>query len=177
MLTLLFFPGSRSDSLGGTKGVRKVVISGAEILGAPIILGIGLLTAVIFVGMGSTCWFGGDAKAWGCSDWGNIGPLEAETAALQAAMDTMMAVNNITIVSANDNTTGGLGVNNWTALPKGPGASPLGGVYIREPNSLFYYCWDSKGLVYAQNKKDGVTADPDDAEKQRPCKIPPTDST
>jgi len=45
--------------------------------------------------------------------------------------------------------------------------------YLINARTKYYFCWDSKGNVYAQNKKDGVKAEPDDAEKQRPCKKAP----
>ena len=83
---------------------------------------------------------------------------------------------NITTVTPNDDTTGSLGVNTWTNLPAGPGAASLDG-YLRKAKTHFYYCWDGKGEVYAQNKKDGVRAVPKDAEKQRPCKKTPWDSS
>ncbi len=91
-------------------------------------------------------------------------------------MNAMMADKNITTVLANNDITGSLGVNTWTGLPGGPDAAALDG-YLRKATTKFYYCWDSEGNVYAQNKKDGVRAEPKDAEKQRPCKKTPWDSS
>ena len=152
----------------GRKGVPKIVNIAAGLLAVPIILGGGLVTAAIFGAVVSTCFAG----AWGCSNR-NDAPLAAESAMIQTAMDAMMVDNNLVTVSANDNTTGSLGVNTWTALPEGPGALPLASLYLRDGMTNFYYCWDNKGYVYAQNTKDGAKAQPDDAEKQRPCKEPP----
>lgn len=170
MLPLLFLPGNQSAGHGSTKGVPKIVTIWAGILAAPIILGGGLVTLFIFFFVFSTCFLG----AGGCSDSGINGALKAETETVQAAMDVMMVENKLVTVSANDDNTGNLGVNTWTGLPEGPGASSLDG-YLHSVNTLFYYCWDSEGNVYAQNKKDGEKAEPDDAENQRPCKKSPTD--
>jgi len=112
-------------------------------------------------------------SAWsGCSNPGTEGPLAAERETVQTAMNAMMADQGITTVIPNDNTTKGLGVNAWTSLPKGANAASLD-AYLRNTTTLFYYCWDRMGNVYAQNKKDGVRAEPKDAGQQRPCKQPP----
>ena len=100
------------------------------------------------------------------------GALAAETELMQTAMDAMMADQNITTVTPNDDTTGSLGVNTWTAMPEGPNAAPLNGL-LRKATTRFYYCWDSKGNVYAQTKTDGMRATPEDAGQQRPCRIAP----
>ena len=97
------------------------------------------------------------------------GALAAETEYVQTAMYAMMEDKNITTVTPNDDTTGSLGVNTWTNVPVGPDAASLGGL-LGTTTTMFYYCWDSKGEVYAQNKRDGVRAEPKDAENQRPCK-------
>ena len=103
-------------------------------------------------------------------------PLAAEAETLQIAMNAMMEDRNITTVTPNDDTNNSLGVNTWTGLPEGPDAAALAG-YLINTTTKYYFCWDSKGNVYAQNKKDGVKAELDDAEKQRPCKKPPWDSS
>ena len=100
------------------------------------------------------------------------GAMYAETELVQTAMNAMMADQNITTVSPNDDTTGSLGVNTWTNLPIGPDAAALDG-YLINTTTKYYFCWDSKGKVYAQNKKDGVKAEHDDADEQRPCKKTP----
>jgi len=172
VLVLLFFPGNQSANQVSPEGVPKIVTVGAGLLAAPIILAGGLVTAFVFLTAISTCF----VSAWGCEDYGSTAALLAETETIQTAMYAMMADKNITAVSANNDKTGSLGVNTWTGLPNGPDAAALDG-YLRKDTTLFYYCWDSKGHVYAQNKKDGVKAEPDDAEKQRPCKKSLTDPT
>ena len=100
------------------------------------------------------------------------GALYAETELVQVVMNAMMEDKNITTVTPNDVTNRSLGVNTWTAMPEGLDAAPLAG-YLINTTTKYYYCWDSEGIVYAQNKKDGVRAEPKDAEKQRPCKKAP----
>ena len=110
--------------------------------------------------------------SWHCSDvTQGYGPLYSETELVQVAMSAMMADKKIRTVTPNDDTTGSLGVNTWTALPEGPDAASLY-AYIRKTTTKHYFCWDSQGNVYAQNKNDGVKAEPKDAKKQRPCKRP-----
>lgn len=98
--------------------------------------------------------------------------LRAELSFVQHAMNAMMADKNIASVTANDDTNRSLGVNTWTDMPKGLGAAPLGG-YLKDDTTEFYFCWDSQGDVYPQNKTDAVAAMPEDAEIQRPCKKAP----
>ena len=106
---------------------------------------------------------------WSCPDYMSEGSLAAETETVQVAMNAMLADQNITTVTPNNDTTGSLGVNTWTALPTGPDAASLDG-YLKKATTKFYFCWDNKGKVYAQNKEDGVKANPKDAKKQRLCK-------
>ena len=101
-----------------------------------------------------------------------VAALAAETETLQTAMYAMMMDKDITTVTPNDDTTGGLGAKSWSNLPVGPDSASLDG-YLIKATTHFYYCWDSNGNVYAQNKKDGVRATPEDAKKQRPCKKTP----
>jgi len=129
---------------------------------------LGVLVVGLFILLASTTCPGG----WFCSDSSPYGAMASETALVQAAMYAMIAEQRITTVTANDDTTGRLGVNTWTDLPQGPGAASLDG-YFRKPTTYFYYCWDSKGNVYAQNKTGGVRATPEDAGKQGPCKKAP----
>jgi len=100
------------------------------------------------------------------------GSLYAEAETVQTAMNIMMADRNITTVIPNDNTTGSLGANTWTNLPAGNDAASLDGI-LRKATTRFYYCWDRDGKVYAQNKTDGVWAEPEDAKEQSPCKKAP----
>jgi len=169
---LLFIPGSRSATQCSTTGISKIVTIGSGIVATLIILVGGLVTAATFVIVVATCF----VSAWGCGEYGSEGALAAETETVQTAMYAMMADKNITAVTANNDKTGSLGVNTWIDLPVGPGAASFDG-YLRKNTTIFYYCWDSTGEVYAQNKKDGVKAKPDDAEKQRPCKKSVTDPT
>ena len=103
---------------------------------------------------------------------GDEGALEAETQTVQTAMDTMMADKGITTVTANDKVTTSNGQNTWTALPAGTGADTLD-AYMKKNETKFFYCWDTKGNVYAQNKTDGVEAVPDDAKAAAACATPP----
>lgn len=102
---------------------------------------------------------------------GDEGALEAETETVQTAMDTMMADKGITAVTANDKGTISNGQNTWTALPAGTGAATLDG-YLKKTTTKFFYCWDDKGNVYAQNKTDGVKAVPNDAKAAAACASP-----
>ena len=103
---------------------------------------------------------------------GDEGALAAETMFVQSAMNTMMADKGITAVTANDNGTTSNGQNTWTALPAGTGADTLD-VYLQTSETKFFYCWDSKGNVYAQNKTDNVVAVPNDAKAAAACKAAP----
>jgi len=102
---------------------------------------------------------------------GDEGALEAETQTVQTAMDTMMADKGITAVTANDKGTISTGQNTWTALPAGTGAATLD-AYLKKNATKFFYCWDIKGNVYAQNKTDGVKAVPADAKVAAACATP-----
>ena len=99
--------------------------------------------------------------------------LTAERETVQTAMYAMMADKNITTVTPNDDTNNSLGENTWTGLPAGAGSASLD-AYLKRTPTTFYYCWDSRGKVYPQNRTDGVRAEPDDAAIQRPCKKMPT---
>ena len=101
---------------------------------------------------------------------GDEGALEAETNAVHTAMAAMMADKGIVSVTANDSKTNGQ--NTWTALPTGTGAVPLDS-YLKKTTTKFFYCWDSKGNVYAQNSTSGVKAVPSDAKAAAKCKKPP----
>ena len=102
---------------------------------------------------------------------GDEGALEAETETVQTAMDTMMADKGITAVTANNKGTLSNGQNTFTALPAGTGAATLDG-YLKKTTTKFFYCWDAKGNVYAQNKTDGVKAVPTDAKAAAACATP-----
>ena len=102
---------------------------------------------------------------------GDEGALEAETESVQTAMNLMMTDKAIVAVTANDKGTTSNGQNTWTALPAGTGAETLDG-YLKKTTTKFFYCWDDKGNVYAQNKTDGIKAIPDDAKAAAACATP-----
>jgi len=54
-------------------------------------------------------------------------------------------------------------------LPSGTGTLDS---YLKKNSTKFFYCWDSKGNVYVQNKTDGVEAVPDDAKAAAACATP-----
>ena len=137
----------------------------------PIILAVGFLAVLMIVWVNINCFVGGSG-VWGCPDPGAEGAMVTEQELVQAAMYAMMADKSITTVTPNDDTNNSLGVNTWTDLPEGPDTASLY-AYIKKTTTQYYYCWDSKGIVYAQNKTDGVRAAPDDAKNQRLCKKTP----
>ena len=102
---------------------------------------------------------------------GEEGALRAETETVQTAMNSMMADNGITTLTANDKGTTSNGQSTWSALPAGTGAGTLDG-YMKKSKTKYFYCWNSKGNVYAQNKTDGVIAVPDDAKAAAACATP-----
>ena len=102
---------------------------------------------------------------------GDEGALKAETETVQSAMNAMMADKGIVAVTANDKDTTSNGQNTWTALPAGTGAATLDG-YLKKNGTKFFYCWDTKGNVYAQNKTDGVEAVTDGAKAAAACATP-----
>ncbi len=103
---------------------------------------------------------------------GDEGALKAETETVQSAMNAMMADKGIVAVTANDKGTTSNGQNTWTALPAGTGSETLDG-YLKKNKTKFFYCWDTKGNVYAQNATDGVEAVPADAKTAAACATPP----
>ena len=100
---------------------------------------------------------------------GDEGALRSEIETIQSAMNAMMADKGIVAVTANDKGTTSNGQNTWTALPTGTGT--LDG-YLKKNSAKFFYCWDSKGNVCAQNKTDGVEAVPGDAKAAAACATP-----
>ena len=103
---------------------------------------------------------------------GDEGALKAETETVQTAMNAMMADKGIVAVTANDKGTTSNGQNTWTSLPAGTGADTLDN-YLKKNKTKFFYCWDAKGNVYAQNKTDSVEAVPEDAKVAAACATPP----
>ena len=76
---------------------------------------------------------------------GEQGAMAAESDAVQAAMDAMMADVGVVAVTAlvGPATSSGL----WTALPA-EGSLDL---YLRETITTFFYCWDTTGLITQQD--------------------------
>ena len=99
---------------------------------------------------------------------GDEGALRSEIETIQSAMNAMMADKGIVVVTANDKGTTSNDQNTWTAST---GAGTLDG-YLKKNSAKFFYCWDSKGNVCAQNKTDGVEAVPGDAKAAAACATP-----
>jgi len=133
----------------------------------PVVIVAGIFAALMIVSVIAVC-----PGGWGCDYRPPQAVLNLETELIYTAMHAMMADKKITTVTPNDDTNNSLGVNTWRAMPEGPDASSLY-AYLKKATTKFYYCWDIKGNVYAQNKKDDVSAEPKDAEEQRPCKRAP----
>lgn len=70
----------------------------------------------------------------------------SEGSNVQRAMDTMLAVQRITSVTANT----GYSTNSWTANPTGPDSAPLDR-YLRRPTTAYFYCWDAAGRITRQD--------------------------
>lgn len=80
---------------------------------------------------------------------GDEGAMSAESAAVQAAMDAMMADHNPSVVisvTANNLATVGTGINDWSAVP----AERSLDEYLRKDTTEFFYCWDTTGLITDQ---------------------------
>ncbi len=78
---------------------------------------------------------------------GKEGALAAEVETVQTAMNAMMADQNITTVDAKTTLAG---INDWTAQPTGTNSVFLSG-YLQKDTTIYYYCWEADGQVYAQN--------------------------
>lgn len=101
---------------------------------------------------------------------GDESALKAEIETAQSAMNSMMTDKGITAATANDKCITRNGQNTWTALPTGTITGTLDG-YLKKATTKFFYCWDSKGNAYAQNKTDSVMVVPD-AAKPASCATP-----
>ena len=78
---------------------------------------------------------------------GKEGALAAEVETIQTAMNAMMAEQNIITVDAKTTLAG---INDWTAQPTGTNSVFLSG-YLQRDTTIYYYCWEADGQVYAQN--------------------------
>ena len=87
---------------------------------------------------------------------GTEGALSAEAENVQAAMDTMMADNGITGVTAS---IVGPATNAWATLPLTTVLPIDDGYlagYLRAPSTKFFYCWDGEGLITFQFETSGT---------------------
>jgi len=66
---------------------------------------------------------------------------------VQTAMDSMMADQNVTTVTASTVST-----DTWSDNPTGLAPSPLYPTYMPKSNTICSYCWDSSGLITRQDK-------------------------
>ena len=74
---------------------------------------------------------------------GEEGATAVESETVQAAIDTMMADQGISVVTANDLGTLGNGLQDFAAQPV-EGALVT---YLRDNPTTYGYCWDSTGKV------------------------------
>ena len=94
--------------------------------------------------------------------------LATERESVQTAMYGMMAEQNITTVDAK---TSLAGINTWTAEPTGTGSAFLSG-YLQRNTTIYYYCWEADGNVYAQNAAANVVGTAVTAETLGTCFAP-----
>ena len=87
---------------------------------------------------------------------GEEGAQAAEVDTVQAAMDTLMADNSIVAVTANDLTTLGNGVDDFSASP----AEAALAAYVRDNPTTYFYCWDTTGKVKQLTAADPCPAGP-----------------
>ncbi len=80
----------------------------------------------------------------GQSGEGETGAKSAENAAVQTAMDTMMADVGISAVTT---ISGGSSVNSWSAAPP---EGALSG-YLRDATTTYFYCYNATGKVTRQD--------------------------
>lgn len=76
---------------------------------------------------------------------GDQGAMAAESDAVQASMDAMMADVGVTAVTALVGPAVSSAV--WTALPTEGSLD----TYLREANTTYFYCWDTTGLITQQD--------------------------
>ena len=80
---------------------------------------------------------------------GETGAMKAEKDSVQTAMKAMMADKTITVVTAS--TSGAASIQDWTSLPAGAGTGNLID-YLQSNLTQYFYCYDAKGNITAQNK-------------------------
>ena len=80
---------------------------------------------------------------------GETGAKNAEWESVQTAMNAMMADKAITTVTVS---AVGARTADFTSLPLGTNASPLGVTYLQSASTVYYYCWDLNGQVTGQGE-------------------------
>ena len=91
------------------------------------------------------------------SDRGDTGARAAERDNIQAAIDTYMADNGYALLPTGEenDTAAGFSSNDYTTAT---GILDLEtGLYLRTTTTSYFYCWDSTGLITAQD--EAATAD------------------
>lgn len=84
---------------------------------------------------------------------GTEGAQSAEMENVQAAMDTMMADQGVTTMTAHDLGIAATSTNTFASEPQGAGTAflgPTGGGYLREDTTIYFYCWSDTGLIVEQ---------------------------
>ena len=90
---------------------------------------------------------------------GEEGALDQETQLVQSSMFAMKAELPLTGLTANNDTTASKSHNTWSAIPKDDtGTVQALQPYLKKATTKYFYCWDSKGNVYAQIATDSVKA-------------------
>ena len=70
---------------------------------------------------------------------------EAEKAAVQTAIETMMAETGVSAVDTRENS-----VQSWSRYPSGEGVGPLYPEYLDTRSTNNFYCWDTRGRITYQ---------------------------
>ena len=86
---------------------------------------------------------------------------------VETAMVAMMADKDVSTV-----TPSAMSTNSWANNPAGTSRSPLYPIYMREPNTACFYCWDSSGRITRQDKYSATCGEPSDGSVTTcPCLI------
>ena len=90
-----------------------------------------------------------------CSGDRELVPNTLEENIVQTGMDTMMVDRIVTSVTPSTRST-----NSWIDNPTGTGTSPLHPTYLRDPDTICYYCWDSTGMITRQDESSATCGAP-----------------